>query len=104
MKTPLLDHPDMPSSQTSNALMIAPTTRMKPPATPYLSAPLLAAAVVLALAAGLPLLAPEPELEGEGEPDPVKVTLRLLTGKDCVVSVRVIPVPLTQRLDVPATP
>jgi hypothetical protein len=38
-----------------------------------------------------------------GEPvcDPVKSTERFETGNDCVVSVSVIPLPFTQRLEVP---
>jgi hypothetical protein len=35
---------------------------------------------------------------------PVKSTVRLDTGNDCEVSVRVIPLPLTQKLEIPGAP
>lgn len=60
---------------------IAPATKMKPPATLNLPAPLFAAAVLLALALALP------ELDGS---EVVKLTFKLETGKDWDVSVSVI--------------
>jgi len=40
----------------------------------------------------------------ELDSDPVKSIVRFETGNDCDVSVRVIPLPFTQRLEVPGAP
>lgn len=104
-RQPLLEHTNAPCYQKSNVPTRPPTVKRKPTATPKLPAPLLGAVVALALAAPLPLLPPGPE--GDPELDvlePVNVTLESETEKDCEVSVRVIPVPLTQRLEIPAAP
>jgi len=61
--------------------------------------PLFAEAVELELAAADPLAAGAPE-----DCVPTKSTLRFEIGNCCDVSVRVIPEPLVQTLDVPAAP